>query len=39
MLVEGGDRRPDWLLTGTVDLDALAGAAAELPPAPREAGR
>jgi hypothetical protein len=33
MLVDGGGgRRGSWLLAGTVDLDALAAAAAELPP-------
>jgi hypothetical protein len=31
MLVDGG-RGGDWLLSGTVSLDALAAAAAELPP-------
>ncbi|MCW2696857.1 MAG: Sigma regulatory protein MucB/RseB, partial [Modestobacter sp.] len=39
MLVDGGDRRPDWLLAGTVDLDALALAAAALPAPPTEGGR
>ncbi|MCW2535671.1 MAG: Sigma regulatory protein MucB/RseB [Modestobacter sp.] len=32
MLVDGGERRGSWLLAGTVDLDALAAAAAQLPP-------
>jgi hypothetical protein len=32
MLVDEGPRGGSWLLAGTVDLDALAAAAAQLPP-------
>jgi hypothetical protein len=39
MLVDGGERRGDWLLAGTVDPDALAVAAAELPAPPRRGDR
>ena len=39
MLVDGGEGRGDWLLAGTVDADALAAAAAELPAPPRRGDR
>ena len=39
MLVDGGERRGDWLLAGTVDADALAAAAAELPAPPGRGDR
>jgi hypothetical protein len=39
MLVATPGRRSGWLLAGTVDLEALATAAAELPPLPERGDR
>ena len=39
MLVDSPGRRSGWLLAGTVDADALATAAAELPPLPERGDR
>jgi outer membrane lipoprotein-sorting protein len=39
MLVDAPGRRSGWLLAGTVDADALAAAAAELPPLPERGDR